>query len=107
MLIGLASYTDEPVTVRLDDADTVPIAKRAVGALPVKGTSGKLWRFKAKGDGLRQVALKDLSPQGFQLKVKAKRWFTAAAANQSAASTRLTVTIGGQCFSHVATKKTD
>jgi len=32
---------------------------------------------------------------------------TAAVANQSAADTRLTITIGSQCFTHVVTKKID
>jgi hypothetical protein len=41
------------------------------------------------------------------LVVKAKHWFTAAAANDSAENTHLTVTIGAQCFTHVVTKKTD
>jgi hypothetical protein len=43
----------------------------------------------------------------FQLLVKSKRWFTAGAAEQPAMNTDLTVTIGGQCFTHVVTKKTD
>ena len=42
-----------------------------------------------------------------QLSVKARRWFSADDANQPAASTTLTVTIGGQCFAHVVTKKSD
>jgi hypothetical protein len=33
------------------------------------------------------------------------KWFSAAAANQAAADTTLTVTIDGQCLSHVVTKK--
>jgi hypothetical protein len=39
--------------------------------------------------------------------VKAKGWFTAAAANRPAAETLLTVTIGRECFSSPATKKSD
>jgi hypothetical protein len=43
-----------------------------------------------------------------QIAIKAKRWFGAAAANDTAANTRLTVTVGGaQCYTHAATKKTD
>jgi len=34
-----------------------------------------------------------------------KKWFSAASANQAAASTTLTVKIGGQCFTHAVTKK--
>jgi hypothetical protein len=39
--------------------------------------------------------------------VKAKKWFSAGVANQATADTTLTVTIGGQCLSHVVTKKSD
>jgi hypothetical protein len=44
-----------------------------------------------------------------QIIVKAKRWFSAAAANDpTPANTRLTITVGpAQCYTHVATKKTD
>jgi hypothetical protein len=41
------------------------------------------------------------------VQVKAKRWFTAAQANQPASDTTLTVTIGAQCFTHVVTQKVD
>ena len=37
----------------------------------------------------------------------AKKWFTASAANEPATETTLTVTVGGQCFTHAATKKID
>jgi hypothetical protein len=109
MLIPLPGYADTPVTVRLDDGDSQPIAIRSLSALPAAGKSGKLWRFKSKS-GLTQVQLKNLDPKlpgTFQLLVKAKAWFAAAAADDSAANTRVTVTIGGQCFMHEATKKTD
>jgi Tol biopolymer transport system component len=110
LVIALGAYAGEPVGVRLDDADTAPIVAKSVGTLPPVGMSGRQWQFKTKDDGLQKVSLKDLAPSGpgdFQLRVKAKRWFTAAAANQPAGATTLTVTIGGQCFSHAATRKTD
>jgi hypothetical protein len=109
MTIGLGSYAGEPVTVRLDDTDTQPIAARAFVSIPPFGSAGTRWRFKAK-DGVQKVQLKDLGashPGMFQLVVKAKHWFTAAAANDVAENTHLTVTIGAQCFTHVVTKKTD
>jgi hypothetical protein len=110
MVIDLSAYMGEPVSVRLDDQDSpTPIARRVVGPLPAQGSSGKLWQFKATS-ALQKVKLRDLAPTlpgKFQIGVKAKRWFTAAAANETAANTTLTVTIGGQCFSHVVTKKTD
>ena len=68
--------------------------------------------FKQKPDGLRQVQLKSLEPKQpgmSQIVVKAKRWFSAAAANDpNPANTRLTITVGAaQCYTHAATKKTD
>ena len=111
MLIPFAAYAGELVNVRLDDGDSQPIATRSLSALSPVGASGKLWRFKSKSKtGLQQVQLKNLDPKQpgvFQLVVKAKKWFGAAAADDSAANTHLTVTIGNQCFTHPATKKTD
>ena len=95
--------------MRLDDGDTQPIAERTLPAVAPSGGSGKLWKFKSKS-GLTQVQLKSLDPKQpgmFQLAVQSKKWFTAAAANDSAANTRLTVTIGSQCFMLPTTKKTD
>ena len=45
--------------------------------------------------------------EGSKVKVKAKQWFTAAAADQPAASTELILTIGSQCLHHAATDKID
>ncbi len=106
MTIALVDYNGEPVRVRLDDGDPTPIALRNVGPLPPKGTSDKVWLFKDKANGLQKVQLsRGLTSGSFGLTLTAKNWFTAAAANQPAGSTRLTVTIGGKCFSHVVTKK--
>ena len=88
--LDLGSYAVEPVSVRLDDGDSQPIAARSVGALPPAGKSGTMWRFTSKADGLQQVKLKSLGakhPGMFQLLVKAKRWFSAGAANDAAANT--------------------
>jgi len=106
--IPLAAYDGAAVTVRLDDTDSTPIVSQDVGALPAKGKTGKQWQYKVRTTGLQQVTLKDLSPRHageFQVIVKASRWFNATAANQSAALTRLTLTIGGQCFTHTVTRK--
>jgi hypothetical protein len=109
-MIDLSTYADESVTVRLDDPDTAPIVIQSVGALPPKGSSGKLWQFHTRSDGLQKVSLKNLAPRfpgKFKLSATAKHWFTAAAANQPATDTTLTVIIGSECFRHVATKKND
>jgi hypothetical protein len=108
MYIPLATYTNEPVRVRLDDTDTTPIAEALLGSIPPKGRAPfKQWRFKTKAPGVQQFALRDKGTGQLQLTVRAKKWFSAAAANQAATGTTLTVTIGGQCLSHVVTKKTD
>jgi Tol biopolymer transport system component len=106
--VPLAAYANQPVTVRLDDTDSHPIARQDLGALPPKGTKGKVSLFRTKTLGLQKVQLTNLGPAHpgmFGVKVSAKKWFTALAANQPAASTTLTVKIGGQCFTHAATKK--
>jgi len=109
LLLSLSRYDNLPVTVSLVDSDGT-IASQAIGRVPAKGSSGKKWLTKIAGPGVTRVQLKDMSPNAsgkFQLKVKAKGWFTAAAADESAATTQLVITIGGQCFSHVATDKID
>lgn len=108
-VIPLAAYNGAAVVVRLDDTDSAPIASQDVGALPPAGKTGKQWQYKVRTTGLQQVTLKDLSPRHageFQVIVNASRWFNATAANQSATATRLTLTIGDQCFTHPITKKT-
>jgi len=95
--------------VRLDDTDSAPIVARNLGALPPQGKSGTKWEFRTKASGLQKVKLKARKAPAttMQLSLKAKHWFTAADANQPADGTTLTVTIGGQCFGHVVTKKSD
>jgi hypothetical protein len=110
LVIPLGVYAGDAVAVRLDDSDSMPIVQQAVGALPAKGKTGKVWEYKVKPKGLQRVTLRDLSPRQpgmFRVVVKASKWFPASAANQDAVDTRLTLTLGGQCFTHVATKKTD
>lgn len=105
--IPLSGYTNEPVTLRLDDGNSTPIVRRSLDPLPPLGASGRKWQFKSKGDGLRKVQLLRLSPGQFKVAAKAKRWFAAAAADQPAAATELTLTIGTQCFRRAATRKID
>jgi hypothetical protein len=50
----------------------------------------------------------DLAPRNtghFQVKVKAKRWYSTQAADGPAEETTLTILIGSSCYSHAATKK--
>jgi YVTN family beta-propeller protein len=110
MVIDLASYASEPVTVTLSDIDTPTIATQAVGGLPPSGLSGRKWQFKTTLDGVQRVSLKNLAPNTpgkMKLQVKTKHWFSSAAANQPAPNTSLTVQIGNLCFTHVATRKVD
>ncbi|MND05468.1 hypothetical protein D3C83_262760 [compost metagenome] len=53
------------------------------------------------------VRLRDGGDGTFKLVVKAKQWFGAADANQSAANTTLTVRIGAQCMALPLTAKID
>jgi len=78
-----------------------------VGPLPPAGSSGRSWAFKTKASGVQQVKLKDVGGGVFKVVVKAKGWFSAGAANDSATNTLLTVSFGPRCFDHAATKKSD
>jgi hypothetical protein len=111
-VLQLGSYTNEPVTVALSDADSPLIVRENVGALPPSGKAPfKKWVRKTKlKTGIVQIQLQKRGPSepgAFKLAIKAKRWFTTAAANQLAASTDLTVTIGTRCFRIPVTKKSD
>jgi Tol biopolymer transport system component len=104
-LVLPGGYANEPLTVDLVDTSG-PIASQSVTLLPPSGHSGTKWQLKSKRDGLQKVLLKGIknSPGQFQLKVKAKHFF--ASANDMPANTRLTVTLGGRCFAHAASKVT-
>src|SRR6059036_1371152 len=85
MVIDLAAYMNEDVFVSLSDADTPRIAGQDVGVLPPQGSSGTKWRFLSTAEGVQRVSLRSLGsrqPGKSKLSLKAKRWFTAAAANQ-------------------------
>jgi hypothetical protein len=107
VLLALADYLGEPVSVRLEDGDATPIAQQSVGTLAPVGSSTTKWQFKTKALGLQKALLKRKAPGLFQLDLKSKRWFTAAAANDIAANTQVTITIGTQCFTRAATRKID
>jgi Tol biopolymer transport system component len=106
-LLPMASYTSEPVTVRLEDGNPTPIVQQAIGVLAPSGSSGTKWEFKTAAHGVQKVQLKQKAPGTFHVVVKAKRWFTADAADDTAENTRLTLTIGTQCFTRAATLKLD
>jgi Tol biopolymer transport system component len=101
--VPFQSYDGFPITLTLVDNDGT-IASQQIG-LAAKGHSGKLWQFKIKGVGVFKVQIKEVTPGTFAVKIKAKQWFTAAQANQSAANTQLLISGPGQCFSHIVTKK--
>jgi hypothetical protein len=108
MRLDLGSYTAESVGVQLGDVDTPLLAAQVVAPLPPRGTSGRLWRYR--GDRVKSIVLKDLGPRQpgkFLLKLTARDWFPPTLANQPAAFTTLSVTVGEQCFAQTATKKVD
>jgi len=107
LTLPLSAYSEENVSVRLDDGDGT-IARMNLGGLLPLGHSGKTWQFKVKGNGFYKLKLQNLAPthpNTFKLTAAAKKWFSSAAANQAAGSTNFTVTIGGQCFTHAVTRK--
>jgi hypothetical protein len=105
--LDLGTYAGEPIAVRLADTDPGSIAEAQVPLTLAR--SGK-WRFRSSAPGVQRVILRKLGPSRpgmFALDVVARQWFTAAAANQPAADTRVTITVGAQCFTHVVTHKVD
>jgi hypothetical protein len=69
------------------------------------GTRGDAWAFASREPGLDRVRLKRL-PEGLLLvKVRARGWFTRAAANRPASSTRLVLEVGERCFAEAVTRK--
>jgi hypothetical protein len=105
-LLPLADYPYTPVTLRLDDSDSEPLAIQGVGVLPARGTTGTKWMFKAKGAGVIKVLLKKSNGQ-LKLVAKAKHWFPMAEAADPASTTFFTVNVGTQCFKRAATLKID
>jgi hypothetical protein len=101
-LLPLADYPDTPVTLRLDDANSEPLAIQGVGVLPARGMTGTKWMFKAKGAGVIKVLLKKSNGQ-LKLVAKAKHWFPMEEADGTAATTKFTVNVGTQCFTRAAT----
>lgn len=90
----------------------VPRLLRATVRTPVAfaqpPTIATKWQFKTKVFGVQKVQLATgPAPGQHRISIKTKRWFAAAEANDTAANTRLTVTIGTQCFTRAATVKVD
>jgi hypothetical protein len=106
LMLDLGTYVHEPVSVALADTGGT-LASQSMVLLPPLGKKGNKWQRKSKLDGVQKVLLTSLGPAfpgQFRLTLKAKHFF--AAANDTAANTRLTVTVGGQCFAHAASKVT-
>ena len=84
------------------------MAATTIATIPPKGNNGAQWQYRVKtSTGITQVSLKNLAPKRsgeFQVQVKAKGWFDGPLLNGLASDTTLTVTIGGNCLSHGATK---
>ncbi len=99
----LAPSIEAGASRRCASSSSTPTATRSL-----RRTSARCRRRQTLG--LQQVTLKDDTrkhPGMFKLTAKAKRWFTGAQANQAAADSSVRVTIGGQCVSHLVTKKKD
>ena len=110
LVIDLESYDGEPVSIRLDDSDSSPIATATIPTVPPVGSSGKRWLHVTSGDGVHKVLLVNLAPRQagkFKLIVRARRWFEADDADKPQGETSVAVTIGGRCYGRIATLKVD
>ena len=106
--LPLSTFDDAtPVTVRLADADSSPIARAQLASIPVRGTTGTKFLYRTTTDGLQKVLIKRKPTGVWQIVLRSTRWFTAAAANGMADQTELDLAIGTQCFTHAATLKVD
>jgi hypothetical protein len=104
LVLDLGTYVHEPVTVALTDTSG-PIASQSLVFLTPVGKKGNKWQYKSKLPGVQKALMKSLaplSPGKFQLQIKTKQFFPAA--NDTPPNTHLTVTVGGQCFAHAASK---
>ena len=111
MVMDMAGYDGRAVTISLVDGGGT-VASQDIGVVPAKGGSGKKWLYKIKGSGgVVKVLFKHLAPSQpnkLKITVKAKGWFTSAAADDPVlANNKWIVSFGGQCFEHAATKKID
>jgi len=96
-----------PVTIRLDDANSTPIVTGTLASVPASGNSGSKFLYKVRTDGLQKVLIRRKPSGAWLFSARAKHWFTAAAADDEASDTLLTVNVGTQCFTHAATLKVD
>ncbi|HEV7731174.1 MAG TPA: hypothetical protein VGR62_03385 [Candidatus Binatia bacterium] len=104
MTIPLDDYTDQPVTVRVEDRDGV-IALQNVGALAPRGDGQRSFVFRGRGEGLQRIVLRRTGDPGlYSLRVNARRWLDAARLNRGAGDTRIVVTIGDGCVSTGVTR---
>jgi hypothetical protein len=101
---ALADYEREFVGVQIEDGDGV-IARSNIGFIPPKGRSGRRWQFVSRQDGVFSVKLSRSASGQFRLGVKAKNWFSAANADETAATTFLRLKIGPRCFVFPVTDK--
>ena len=105
---GYSRYVRE-VTLRLDDDHGV-LARALLPTLPPRPGTGPRWVYRADPPGVTFVRLVDrgvAKTPRFRLRLDAARWFHGADATDPAARTRLTITLGGQCFTRAVTRKID
>jgi len=117
MKIQLANFTGNepirvPLSIRLSDTDSPSIAELSLDEIAPLGRTGKNWQYKpvptpASGITLIKLTRVARTTDQYKLTIKAKKWFSAAAANQLYSSTALTVTAGTHCVRHTVNIKRD
>jgi YVTN family beta-propeller protein len=104
--IDLGSYTQQAVAIVASDSDGTIAAESVAGsALEPKGSSFK-YRAPRGTTGIQTITLrpKNNAPGIYKVTLRTKGAWAEGAANQDAASTLVTLNIGGECFRGPATK---
>ncbi len=101
--IDLGSYTQGPIGIAAADGDGPIMGDSA--AVEVKG-SGFRYRAPRGEPGIKSIALREKPNSGgiFKITLRTKDGWPDGAANQDAASTLVTLNLGGTCFRGAATK---
>ena len=103
--MNLGTFERENVQVRIVDGGGVILDTGLPGTDLVLNGSGTTYQFKSKQAGLQRVSIKEdpKLPGTFKIKVKARDAWAPGAANETEATTTVSVNIGGQCLSGNAT----
>lgn len=104
--IDLDQYAQQTVSLVATDGDGPIMAEGVAGAsIEAKGSAFK-YRAPKGATGIKTLTLREKRNSGglFKITLRTTAAWTPGAANQSAATTEVTLNVGGRCFRGIATK---